>query len=169
MWLSVRMPWSHKEASAVSTHHESIGWECKAKWKNPILICFAPKAHLRNFLWWGRMEMGSMRLLDRSWQTVLRSGLRHDLLKESILNFSHMTDQFSWRRSKIGRNPHPSQKQWSMAVESGLFVERRDLPAWEWSSWKAAVAAERCDSFVLQCAWPIETHLAEFPHCQIVY
>ncbi len=92
MW----MPWSHRGASAVSTHHESAGWECKAEGKNPILIRFAPKAHLRNFLWWGRMEMGSKCLLTRSWQPVL---------EESILNLSRMTERFSWLRSKIGRNP----------------------------------------------------------------
>ncbi len=58
--------------------------------KNPILICFAPKAHFRNFLWWGR----SMHLLDRSWPPVLGSGVRH-VLEESFLNFSRVTERFS--------------------------------------------------------------------------
>ncbi len=58
--------------------------------KNPILIRFAPKAHFRNFLWWGR----SMHLLDRSWPPVLGSGVRH-VLEESFLNFSRVTERFS--------------------------------------------------------------------------
>ncbi len=70
---------------------ELIERECKAEGKNPILIRFAPKAKLRNFLWWGR----SMRLLDWSWPPVLGSGVRHDLLEERFLNFSHMTERFS--------------------------------------------------------------------------
>ncbi len=52
------------------------------------MLC--PKAHLRNFLWWGR----SMHLLDRSWPPVLGSSVRH-VLKESFLNFSRMTERFS--------------------------------------------------------------------------
>ncbi len=58
--------------------------------KNPILTRFAPKAHFRNFLWWGR----SMHLLDRSWPPVLGSGVRH-VLEESFLNFSRVTERFS--------------------------------------------------------------------------
>ncbi len=32
----------------------STGWLLLYEGKNPILIRFAPKAHIRNFLWWGR-------------------------------------------------------------------------------------------------------------------
>ncbi len=39
-----------------------------------------------------------------------------------------------------------------------VFQPAWDSPVWEWPCWKAA--AERHDSVVLQCAWPIETHLA---------
>ncbi len=39
--------------------------------KNPILIRFAPKAHFRNFLWWGR----SMHLLDASPYKVIGAAL----------------------------------------------------------------------------------------------
>ncbi len=50
----------------------------------------------------------------------------------------------------------PSSGECSLLVP--LPEPARDPPAREWPRWKAA--AECHDSLVLQCAWPIETHLA---------
>ncbi len=84
LYHSIQTQWSWMPAST--------GWlllYCH-EGKNPILLRFAPKAHFRNFLWWGR----SMHLLDRSWPPVLGSGVRH-VLEESFLNFSRVTELFS--------------------------------------------------------------------------
>ncbi len=99
---------SQRSQSSIYTLCESAGWECKAERKNPVLISFAPKANLRNSLWWGRMEMWKYASF-RSIATNQSSDLVWDTTCsiESILNFSRMTEQFSWLRSKIGRN-HPS-------------------------------------------------------------
>ncbi len=130
----MRMPLNHRGASAVYTHCESAGWECKAKGKSPILICFAPKAYLRNFLWCGRMEMGSMRLLDRSWQPVLGSDLKHDLLEESILNNRHMTERFSWLRSKIGHNTPSFPGTMKYGCRTQTLCLKKGPPRWPPSS-----------------------------------
>ncbi len=151
------------------------GESARLKGKKLISIRFAPKAHLWNFLWWGR----SMRLLDRSWPPVLGYGVRHDPLKERFLNFSRMTERFSYLRSKKDATHFPGTMKYScrtqtLCLEEGppwwppssgecsllvpLPEPARDPPAWERPRWKAA--AERHDSLLLQWVWPIETHLA---------
>ncbi len=129
MWLSMRMPWSHRGASAVSTHFVKVRGESgRLTGRTRYWYALPPKAHLRNVLWWGRMEMGSKCLLD------LTSDLVWDMLKESILNFSRMFERFSWLRSKIGCNPPSFLETMKYGCRTRTLCREEGPPWWPRSS-----------------------------------
>ncbi len=169
MWI----PWSRSGAKAaqfVKVRGESARPKGRIGKLNP-------QAKLRKSLWWGRMEKWKYAYF-RSIVTTQSSDLVWDTtcLIERILNFSRMTEQFSWLRFKIEHN-HPIllgmikyrlYKQDSLSrgrttsciLEYSLLVPlpepARDPTMSEWPRWKWT----ECDSLFLQCAGPTETQLA---------
>ncbi len=116
----MRIPWSRRGTRAVSMHFVKV-WDDNARPNGRTRYWYAlpPKANLRNLLWHGRMDMwkyASLRSIVTNQSLDLICGTI--CLKVNILNLSGMMESFRTRRSKIGRNPHPSLELWNTGCKT---------------------------------------------------